>query len=236
MTSICVKLEQVLHSVSQATLQAEREPGSVKLVAVSKTVPASLVKEAMDCGQLLFGENYLQEAQEKIPLLGKRANWHFIGRLQSNKCRDVAALFDMVETVDRLKVAQRLNEHACSLGRRLNILVQVNIGEEAQKAGIMPEEIGPLLESIAACTHLVCHGFMALPPFFDNPEASRSYFRQLRQLAEQHAQKELCFNNHQVELSMGMSGDYTAAIEEGATIIRVGTAIFGTRPQSGELP
>ncbi len=235
MNSIGVKLDRVLQAITEATRQAGREPGSVKLVAVSKTVPAGLVKEAMDCGQLLFGENYLQEAQEKIPLLGAGASWHFIGRLQSNKCREAAALFDMVETVDRLKVAQRLNEYAGTLGRKLNILVQVNIGEEAQKAGIMPEETGQLLEAIAACGNLTCHGLMALPPCFDEPEASRPYFRRLRQLAGQYAQKELFYNNHQVELSMGMSGDYIAAIEEGATIIRVGTAIFGARPQPGDL-
>ncbi|MDO5673967.1 MAG: YggS family pyridoxal phosphate-dependent enzyme [bacterium] len=235
MSSIGIRLQQVLRAITEATVQAGREPGSVKLVAVSKTVPATLVQEAMDCGHMLFGENYLQEAQEKIPLLGAGPSWHFIGRLQSNKCRDVAALFNMVETVDRLKVAQRLNECAGALDRRLNILVQVNIGEEAQKAGVMPDETGPLLESIAACAHLSCHGLMALPPYFDKPEASRPYFRQLRQLGQQFAHKELFYNNHQVELSMGMSGDYIAAIEEGATIIRVGTAIFGARPQPGDL-
>lgn len=233
MTSICAHLQQILGSINQTVQQAGRQAGSVRLVAVSKTVSADQVREAMDCGQTLFGENYLQEAQEKILQLGQGVRWHFIGRLQSNKCRDVASLFDMVETVDRLKVAQRLNEQAESLGRRLNVLVQVNIGEEMQKAGVMPENTRTLLEAISTCSHLNCHGLMALPPYFDAPDKSRPYFRLLRQLSEQCAQKELFYNNQQVELSMGMSGDYVAAIEEGATIIRVGTAIFGARPQQG---
>ncbi|NLZ16732.1 MAG: YggS family pyridoxal phosphate-dependent enzyme [Desulfobulbaceae bacterium] len=233
MTSICAHLQQIIGSIDQTVQQTGRQPGSVKLVAVTKTVPAILVKEAMNCGHMLFGENYLQEAQEKISQLGHGARWHFIGRLQSNKCRDVASLFDMVETVDRVKVAQRLNEQAESLGRRLNVLVQVNIGEETQKSGVMPEETKALLEVITTCSSLNCHGLMALPPYFDAPDKSRPYFRLLRQLSEQCAQKELFYNNQQVELSMGMSGDYVAAIEEGATIIRVGTAIFGARPPQG---
>ena len=229
MTSICANLEQIHASIRQATLQAGRQPGSVKLVAVSKTVPLGPIREALAHGQLLFGENYLQEAQEKIPQIGNTARWHFIGRLQSNKCREVATLFDMVETVDRLKVAERLNVHAQTLNRQLDILVQVNIGEEPQKAGVMPEETEKLLAALKAYPHLHCQGLMALPPFFDDPQASRPYFRLLRQLGELCAQKELFFNNQQVELSMGMSGDYLAAIEEGATIIRIGTAIFGSR-------
>ncbi len=234
MTPLCERIDAILHSMNQATLRSGREPGAVRLVAVSKTVAAERIQEAMACGQLHFGENYLQEAREKIPRLDRRANWHFIGRLQSNKCREVAGLFDVIETVDRLKVAQRLDEQARSLGRTLRILVQVNIGEEPQKAGIMPEETAALLAGVAACPYLSCLGLMALPPFFDDPEASRPYFRQLRQLAEACARRELFTNNQQVELSMGMSGDYAAAIEEGATIIRVGTAIFGARGLQGE--
>lgn len=229
MTPIYTNLTHILHTIQQAAQQARRQAESVKLVAVSKTVPVAQIKQAISYGQLLFGENYLQEAQEKIPHLGKEVSWHFIGRLQSNKCRDVVELFDVVETVDRLKVAKRLDEYAASLNKRLNVLVQVNTGEEEQKAGVFPDATKALLEAIAACKHLSCRGLMALPPVFDNPEASRPHFRLLRQLAEHCASRELFYNNQQVELSMGMSGDYTAAIEEGATIIRVGTAIFGAR-------
>lgn len=236
MSELCTRIQTILESMHRAAQRSGRPPEAVRLVAVSKTVPAELIAEAMACGQLFFGENYLQEAREKIPCLGREreARWHFIGRLQSNKCREVAELFDMVETVDRLKVAQRLDEQAQVLGRRLDILVQVNLGEEPQKAGVMPEDTAALLEAVAACPHLACRGLMALPPFFDDPEASRPYFRQLRQLGEACARRELFANNQQVELSMGMSGDYTAAIEEGSTIIRVGTAIFGARHPQGE--
>ena len=234
MTPICERIRQISEHIAAVAQRAGREPGLVRLMAVSKTVPPELVRAAMDCGQTLFGENYLQEAQEKIPRLGHGASWHFIGHLQSNKCRDIAALFDTVESVDRLKPARRLDEAAAALGRGLNILVQVNIGEEPQKAGVMPQETGTLLEAIrSACPHLHCLGLMALPPHFDDPEASRPYFRMLREMGKEYAQRELFSNNQQVELSMGMSGDYEAAIEEGATIVRVGTAIFGARPPKG---
>ncbi len=229
MTAICTNLNQVLENIAAAARKAGRAPETVKLVAVSKTVPVGPIQEAIDCGQVLFGENYLQEAAEKIPQL-RGASWHYIGHLQSNKCREIATLFDTVETVDRLKVAYRLDEQAAALNRQLKILVQVNIGEEPQKAGVMPDETEALLAAVRNCAHLRCLGLMALPPHFDDPEGSRPYFRQVREIGETCARKELFFDNQNLELSMGMSGDYPAAIEEGATIIRVGTALFGSRP------
>ena len=234
MSAIRENLEAVLRNMAEAARQAGRDPASVRLVAVSKTVPPGPIREALTAGQTLFGENYLQEAREKIPQI-QGVRWHYIGHLQSNKCREIAELFDMVETVDRVKTARKLDECAAALGRTLDILVQVNICKEPQKSGVMPEEAEALLEAVAACPHLRCRGLMALPPRFDDPEGSRPAFRQLAEMGNQFAGKGLFHNNKEFELSMGMSGDYRAAIEEGATIIRVGTAIFGARPQPGEI-
>lgn len=233
MSAIRDNLAEIRRNMAEAAEKAGRDPQSVRLVAVSKTVPPGPIREALECGQTLFGENYLQEARDKIPQI-QDARWHYIGHLQSNKCREIAELFDMVETVDRVKTARKLDECAAALGRRLDILVQVNIGSEPQKSGVMPEEAGALLEAVAACPHLRCRGLMALPPRFDDPEGSRPAFRELAAMGAAFARRELFADNRHVELSMGMSGDYRAAIEEGATIIRVGTAIFGARPQPGE--
>ena len=228
------RLDDILTNIAAAARRSGRAPEAVRLVAVSKTVPPDAVREALACGQTLFGENYLQEAETKIPQVGAGARWHYIGHLQSNKCRDIARLFTTVETVDRLKIARKLDECAAALGRALDILVQVNIGEEPRKSGVMPDEAGALLEAVKQCPRLRCLGLMALPPRFDAPEASRPYFRLLRRMAEDFARRELFFDNQAVELSMGMSGDYAAAVEEGSTIVRVGTALFGARPAREE--
>jgi len=222
-------LAQIRSNITAAAAKAGRDASSIKLVAVSKFVPADRIQEALRCGQTLFGENYLQEAEEKIPLVGADAKWHFIGHLQSNKAKLAAALFDMVETVDRLKIAKALDTHAKQLGKTLSILIQVNIGRELQKSGVLPEETKDLLLAIRKETDLPVLGLMTMPPFFDAPEKSRPYFRELRLLANQLAGQHLFSDNSRVELSMGMSGDYQVAIEEGATIVRVGTAIFGIR-------
>ena len=222
-------LAQIRSNITAAAAKAGRDASSIKLVAVSKFVPADRIQEALRCDQTLFGENYLQEATEKIPLVGADAKWHFIGHLQSNKAKLAAALFDMVETVDRLKIAKALDTHAKQLGKTLSILLQVNIGRELQKSGVLPEETKDLLLAIRKETDLPVLGLMTMPPFFDAPEKSRPYFRELRLLANQLAGQHLFSDNSRVELSMGMSGDYQVAIEEGATIVRVGTAIFGIR-------
>ena len=233
MSAIRENLAAIRRNMAEAAEKAGRDPASVRLVAVSKTVPPGPIREALESGQTLFGENYLQEARDKIQqIVGAR--WHYIGHLQSNKCREIATLFDMVETVDRVKTARKLDECAAALDRTLDVLVQVNIGAEPQKAGVMPEEAGALLEAVAACPHLRCQGLMALPPRFDDPEGSRPAFRRLAAMGAGFAERGLFYDNQKFELSMGMSGDYRAAIEEGATIIRVGTAIFGARPQPGE--
>jgi pyridoxal phosphate enzyme (YggS family) len=222
-------LTHILDTIEQTARNAGRDSKEIQLVAVSKLMSIEQIQQAIDCGQILFGESYLQEASKKIQHFPQKIRWHFIGHLQSNKAKQAAELFDVVETVDRFKVAQALDNHAKLLKKELSILVQVNTGREKQKSGILPEEAEPLLRLISKETNLHILGLMTMPPFFPDPEKSRPYFRELRDLAETLAAQHLFENNHHVELSMGMSGDYAVAIEEGATIVRVGTALFGTR-------
>ncbi len=199
----------------------------MRLLAVSKTHPPEAVREALAAGQTLFGENYVQEAQAKVPAVGPGPVWHFIGHLQTNKARVAAELFSVVEGVDGAKLLRALDRHAGELGKRLTVFIQVNLGGEAQKAGCAPEDAGELAALAAGLPHLDLAGLMTLPPFFDDPEGARPYFARLRELATRLAPglPPGCL----AELSMGMSGDFEAAIAEGATLVRVGTAIFGPR-------
>jgi len=225
--SIAQNLTQVLAGIRQAAERAGRDPATVRLVAVSKTKPAEMINQALDAGQVLFGENYVQEAQAKIPQVGPGPCWHFIGHLQSNKAKVAAQLFDLVQTVDRLKLARALERHAGQAGKTLEVLLQVNVGGEVQKAGCSPAEAPALAQAVAEMPHLRLRGLMTMPPFFDQPERVRPFFAELRELAER-LRPDLPPGSMD-ELSMGMSGDYPAAIEEGATLVRVGTAIFGSR-------
>ncbi|MEW6520733.1 MAG: YggS family pyridoxal phosphate-dependent enzyme [Thermodesulfobacteriota bacterium] len=229
MESIKKNLEQIRERIEGAALRAGRDPRSVRLVAVSKKIELPLIEEAISCGQTLFGENYMQEARKKISGLRAAASWHFIGHIQSKKARDAATLFDLVHTVDRLKLAQALDRHAGQAGRVLPVLVQVNVGGEAQKEGVAPAEAEGLLVAMGELANLRVRGLMTMPPFMDNPEEARPFFRTLRQLAEEFAARG-CFDLRDgLELSMGMSNDFEVAIEEGATLVRVGTALFGPR-------
>lgn len=221
-------LEVIRERMAAAAIRASRNPDSVKLVAVSKRVPVERIQEAVDAGHFLFGENYLQEAQDKIKKLGPEVTWHFIGHLQSNKAKPASELFQVVETIDRLKLAKNLEKHLAINDNILSILIQVNIGRELQKTGVLPEDAEELLQSIAEFPHLKVKGLMAMPPFLE-PEAVRAYFRQMRQMVDELVVKGLLGKDGQPELSMGMSGDYEVAIEEGSTLVRVGTALFGTR-------
>ncbi|MFZ5762055.1 MAG: YggS family pyridoxal phosphate-dependent enzyme [Thermodesulfobacteriota bacterium] len=227
--SIRENLAAIRARMAAAATRAGRAPESVTLVAVSKYVPVERIAEAMAAGQELFGENYLQEAEEKIGQLPAALKWHCIGHLQSNKAKAAATLFHMVETVDRIKLARMLDKYAAEAGRLLPVLIQVNVGREAQKAGVLPEEATALLGEMRELAHLEVRGLMTMPPFFDQPEAARPYFRALRELAEALASKGLLGTHGAIELSMGMSGDFEVAIEEGATLVRVGTALFGAR-------
>jgi len=219
----------ILQRMAEAARRSGRAPEEVRLVAVSKTVATDRIAAAAATGQDIFGENYLQEAADKIERLGHTMRWHFIGHLQSNKARLAAQLFDMIETVDRLKIARKLDEALQELGRRMDVLVQVNIGAEASKSGVSIAETEALLEELRQFGRLRVLGLMILPPFFDAPEKVRPYFRELRLLAEKCSRRGLFYHNRRFELSMGMSGDFEAAIEEGATLVRVGTALFGSR-------
>ncbi len=225
--SLSENLEAVRRRINDAAIAAGRDPHEVRLVAVSKTKPAAAVREALNAGQTLFGENYIQESQAKIPEVGPGPAWHFIGHLQSNKAKVAVELFDVVQTVDRVKIAQALSRHAVEQGKTMGVLLQVNVGQEPQKAGCSEAEAPALAQAVANLPGLKLLGLMTMPPFFDEPERARPYFAALRQAARRLARD--LPDQSMAELSMGMSGDFEAAIAEGATLVRVGTAIFGTR-------
>jgi hypothetical protein len=203
-------------------------PDSVKLVGVTKTVDVERIKQAVSAGLQILGENYVQEAREKIKEVGGEASWHFVGRLQTNKAKYAVKLFDMIETVDSLKLAKELNRRAQPLGRTLPIIIQVNLAREVSKGGVEPSECISLIKQISDLANLQIRGLMTMPPFFDQPDRARPYFAQLRELSQEIAKAQLP-RVEMEELSMGMSGDFETAIEEGATLVRVGTAIFGKR-------
>ncbi len=228
---ICDNLKHIRATVRETALRCGRKPDSIKIVAVSKHVSVARLTEAQACGQTVFGENYLQEAAGKISQLPFPLEWHCIGHLQSNKAAIAAELFQVVQAVDRLKIAAALNTHAARLGKQLDVLVQVNVGREPQKSGVLPEKTESLLTEMRPLASLRVKGLMTMPPLGREPEASRPWFRALKQLSVQLSEKGLFYDNSAVELSMGLSGDFCIAIEEGATMIRIGTAIFGERTQ-----
>lgn len=227
--SIAENIRKISENIARVARNCGRNPAEIQLVAVSKLFPATAIEEAIRAGHLVFGENYIQEAEGKIAELGDRCRFHFIGHLQSNKARIAARIFDVIETVDTVKLAKTLSRHVQDLNRPLKILLQVNIGEDEHKSGMAAEQTEQLLKDIRELPGLQVTGLMTIPPFTDDPELARPYFRQLRLLAEQLQGKGLFPPDRGVELSMGMSNDYHIAIQEGATIIRVGTAIFGRR-------
>lgn len=227
--SIANNLHNIRESIKKTAISCNRDPSSIKLIAVSKRHTIASIKEAMAAGQFYFGENYIQEAAEKRRGIDDRAKFHFIGHIQSNKAKLAAELFSMVETVDRYKLAQALNSHLIKLDRKLDILIQVNIGEDPKKSGIPPGEAEAFLKKIGPLSQLRPMGLMTIPPFSPDNEQTRVHFRNLNNLAKELANQELFLDNSSFELSMGMSQDFETAIEEGATIIRIGTAIFGKR-------
>ncbi|MFP3871071.1 MAG: YggS family pyridoxal phosphate-dependent enzyme [Syntrophobacteria bacterium] len=229
MYSIAANLERVRERIADAAIRSGRSPDSIKLVGVTKTVDFERIKEAVAAGLDILGENYVQEAREKIGQLEKQVSWHLIGRLQTNKAKYAVKLFDVIETVDSMKLAVELNRRAQSLGRVVPVLVQVNLAGEKSKAGLPPSETISFVQRIAELGHLRVRGLMTMPPFFDNPERARPYFRQLRELCR-YVDAAGIPGVEMTEISMGMSGDFEAAVEEGATLVRIGTAIFGRRP------
>jgi len=202
---------------------------SIHLVAVSKTMPAEVVRDAIEAGISDLGENYIQEAKEKINVLAAYpVTWHFIGHLQSNKAKYAVRLFDLIHSVDSLKLAQELNKYAQKNDKIQAILIQVNVAKEASKSGVYVEDAVQLLKEVSRLENIVVKGLMTMPPYFNAPEKARPFFTALRELRDQ-IKMEAIPNISMDELSMGMTGDFEAAIEEGATIVRIGTAIFGDR-------
>jgi pyridoxal phosphate enzyme (YggS family) len=227
--SIAANLARVKERIAAAALRVGRQPESVKLVGVTKMVDLPRVELAVQAGLEILGENYVQEAREKIQRFRGLVRWHFIGRLQSNKAKHAVQLFHLIHTVDSLKLAEELNRRAGAIGLVIPVLIQGNIAAEATKGGVRVEEVRSLIEQVAGLDHLRIRGLMTMPPYFDDPERARPYFRRLRELSEEIAALGLP-GVEMAELSMGMSGDFEAAVEEGATLVRVGTAIFGARP------
>ncbi len=224
------RLAAVREKIESACRKANRSPAEVTLVAVSKTHPASRVSEAVDAGVRVFGENKVQEGIEKIPVIGRdRCAWHLIGHLQKNKVRKAVQNFDVIETVDSDDLAIRLDRIAGEEGiRDLPVLIQVDLGREETKSGVYVEDLDRLVDTVTGCNILSLKGLMTIPPYFQDVEMVRPYFRKLAEIRDQLAERG-AFGGSRGELSMGMSHDFETAIEEGATIVRVGTAIFGPR-------
>ncbi len=210
-----------------ACARAGRDPDSVTLLAVTKAQPPDVVNEAARLGLTLLGENKMQEAKAKIPLCSGRLRWHFIGHLQTNKCRDAVEWFEMIQSVDSLHLADEINKRAEQAGKRLPILLEVNLAGEASKFGYRPEQLLVELPRLNALPRIEIHGLMTVPPWTPEAETIRPVFRRLRELK---AQCEQILGAPLPHLSMGMSGDFEVAIEEGATMVRIGTALFGRRP------
>jgi pyridoxal phosphate enzyme (YggS family) len=224
--NIAENLRSVRTDIADSELRSGRPAGSVELLAVSKTHPPEVIRQAVEAGQLLFGENRVQEAKAKIPALPARLRWHLIGHLQSNKIRQALPLFEMFHGVDSVELLDEIQRIAGDLGLFPRVLLQVNVAGESSKFGFAPEKLLLQVEQVSSADRVQVEGLMTIPPLASNPENSRKYFVRLRQLRDR-LEKESRFSLP--HLSMGMSGDYRIAIEEGATLVRVGTAIFGER-------
>jgi pyridoxal phosphate enzyme (YggS family) len=220
MQDIRTNLERVRERVARAAERAGRRAEDVLLVGVSKTVDATRVRAAIAAGIGALGENRVQEARDKVAEIGRAVPWHLIGHLQTNKVRDALELFDVIHSVDRIDLARELDRRARAKGRTIDALVQVNVGGELSKGGWPPEAVETAVQAVSALAGIKLRGLMTIPPAAERAEDARVWFRALRKLAERHGLS---------ELSMGMSGDFEVAIEEGATMVRVGTAIFGPR-------
>jgi pyridoxal phosphate enzyme (YggS family) len=224
------RIERVRERITGAALAANRRPEDVTLVAVSKTHPAEVIREAIAAGLTDLGENRVQEADAKIPKVGRDAGrWHLIGHLQSNKARRAVELFDLIHSLDSAALARRLDRVCEELGRaELPVLIQVDLGNEATKTGVRESEVAELIVAVKESQRLRLLGLMTLPPFFEDANLTRPYFQKLRELRDQLS-NDGAFGNAPGELSMGMTHDFEVAIAEGATMVRVGTAIFGAR-------
>jgi len=225
--SIRERAAHVLGRVAQAAERSGRKGEEIRLIAVGKTKPAELIGEAIEAGLAVFGENYVQEAEEKIRAY-PQAEWHFIGKLQRNKVKKAVSLFSWIQTVDSLSLLTEISRRAGEAGKVLPVLAEVNLAGEASKAGMEPEALPELIEAAPGLPGISLRGLMAIPPWTEDPEESRPYFIRLRKLLAECVSRGGA-GPPMTELSMGMSNDFEAAIEEGATMVRVGTAIFGSR-------
>lgn len=231
MSDVGQNLAAIQERITRAASRVGRPPRSVRLVAVSKGQPTAALQRGVGAGCHDLGENYVQELVEKMDALaGAEVRWHLIGPLQRNKARHVAGRIAMLHTLDSVPLCHELEKRCAAAGVTLDVLCQVNLAQEPQKHGVGAPELSPLLNAVAACAHLRVRGLMTIPPFFDEPERARPLFRALRELRDEVARDQPGLTLD--ELSMGMSGDFEVAIEEGATLVRVGTAIFGERSRS----
>jgi PLP dependent protein len=223
------RLAQVRQQIARAADRAGRRPEEITLIAVSKTFDSSIVQRAVDAGALDLGENRVQEAAGKVEVIkGDRLRWHLIGHLQSNKARLAVRAFQVIHTIDSRELAERLDRIAGEEGRRLTVLAQADLANEPTKTGADETQLAEIVEALDAARHLDLKGLMTMPPFFDSPEQTRPYFRRLRGMLDE-LNRSRPAERRLTELSMGMSHDFEVAIEEGATMVRVGTAIFGKR-------
>lgn len=223
----------IMKKISHAAMRAGRSPEEVKLIAVTKNVKTDTIKEAIDAGLRIFGESRVQEAQKKISDLrfqisDSKIEWHLIGHLQKNKAKYAVQLFDLIHSVDSIELAEEINKQAEKIGKIQRVLIQVKLSEEETKHGVSEGDLMPLLERINKLKNLKLEGLMTMPPYFEDPEKARPYFKRLREIRENINSLRITPNALR-ELSMGMSNDFEVAIEEGATMVRIGTAIFGER-------
>lgn len=224
------RYRRILESIQTTAEACGRSPQSIRLVGVSKKHPEALIREAHRAGLTIIGENRFQEAEQKYSTLQDlNLEWHFIGGIQTNKLKKTIHVFDLYHGVDRPKVIHALQKEASQVNRNVDVLFQVNIGEEENKHGSSRQELDTLFEAGNECPNVRCLGLMAIPPYCENPEDVRPYFRCMKSLSDQY-QREFDCPAHEIEISMGMSHDYPVAIQEGATLIRIGTALFGQRP------
>jgi len=218
----------IMDAIAVAARRAGRDPDTVKLVGASKTVPVERIRPAVEAGLTILGENYLQEARDKIAAFDLPVDWHFIGHLQSNKAVTAVKLFSLIHSVDRLSLAQALNGAAAKTNQVQDILLEVNLAQEPTKSGAKIENLETLLRTVAVFPNLRVSGLMTMPPWYEDAEKVRPYFQTLRRTRD-HLQSLNLPGVDLIELSMGMSGDFQVAIEEGATLVRIGTALFGSR-------
>jgi len=225
---ISENLSMIRKRMAHAARRAGRNPDDVVLIAASKGVEIDRLREGLSAGIKILGESKVQEAMPKLQALGNKAEWHFIGHLQSNKVKYVVGAFTLIHSVDSIELSEEINSRAEKMGMIQNVLLEVNVSGEKGKFGVMPDKVNTITKAFSGLKHISLRGFMTVPPYSDDPEDARPYFRMLRELRDNAMHTGICTDDCR-ELSMGMSGDFEVAIEEGATMVRIGTAIFGVR-------